>query len=71
MSIDKESERRGQRGPSVPLFNFLARMTFDMFLMLAVATPIIGLVAIVWAIELGVIIRVCKEAYDWGYSLIF
>jgi hypothetical protein len=72
VSIDKETEQRGPRhGPSVPLFNVVARMSFDMFIMLVLVTPIIGLVAILWAIELGVMVRVFKEAYEWGYGLIF
>ena len=68
MSIDKD-ERRGQGSTlfSLRLFPSIG----ELFAALIIFTPIIGLLAIVWAIELGVIVRVFQEAYDWGHDLLF
>jgi hypothetical protein len=66
MSIDK-SPGKGPRGPSrIPLGQFLA----SVIVYLVFLTPIVALPLFIWAIELGVCIRVFKEAFDWGFDLL-
>jgi hypothetical protein len=69
MSIDKSPEGGRLGGPSqkIPFGQFLATViAYLVFL-----TPFVALPLFIWAIELGVCVRVFKEAFDWGYDLLW
>lgn len=65
MSIDK-SPGMGRRPNRIPLGNFLLQIISY----LVVLTPMVALPLFIWAVELGVCIRVFKEAFAWGYDFL-
>jgi len=66
MSIDKEPDPPRGRRIRIPAGQFL----FHIGIYVAWITPLVMLPLIIWAIELGVFIRVSKEAFEWGYDLL-
>jgi hypothetical protein len=66
MSIDKETDPPKERRIRIPAGQFL----FHVGLYVVRITPFVALPLIIWVIELGVFIRVSKEAFEWGYDLL-
>lgn len=60
--IDKEIQKKRH---TIPLHDFLG--SFVNYLI--VLTVPIGIALCLWALELGVIVRIFREAFQWSYNL--
>jgi hypothetical protein len=67
MSIDKGTDPPPSgRRIRIPAGQFL----FHLSLYLVRVTPLVMLPLLILAVELGVFIRVFKEAFNWGFDLL-